>query len=191
MSSPTSSASSIGPIGMPKSSAALSMVSFFMPASSITSASSRYGVSARLTRKPGALFTGAGSRSMRPRKARASASTSARDLVVADDLDQLHARHRIEEMNADEPLRPRQSFAQLLERNARRVGGEDRAGLHLRLDAGKDLALEFEIFRHRFDDQIGAGNAVALEIGNQAVERVAHAPACCRGRSCRKARRRA
>ena len=77
MSSPTSSANSIGPMGMPKSSAALSMVSFFMPASSITSASSRYGVSARLTRKPGALFTGAGSRSMRPRKARASESTSA------------------------------------------------------------------------------------------------------------------
>ena len=50
-------------------------------------------------------------------------------------------------------------------------------GLHLRLDAGEDLALELEIFRHRLDDQIGTGNAVALEIGNEAVERVAHAPA--------------
>ncbi len=69
------------------------------------------------------------------------------------------------------------SFAQLLERDARRVAGEDRVRLHLRLDAGKDFALELEIFRHRLDDQVGAGDAVALEIGNEAIERVAHAPA--------------
>ena len=98
------------------------------------------------------------------------------DLVVADHLDKLHARDRIEEMDADQPFRPRQSLAQLLERNARRVGGEDRVRLHLRLDAGEDLALEFEIFRYRLDDQIGAGDSVALEVGNQAVEGVAHPP---------------
>ncbi len=96
------------------------------------------------------------------------------DLVVADHLDELHARHRIEEMDADQPLRPRQALAQLLERDARRVGGEDRVRLHLRLDAGKDLSLEVEHFRHRLDDQVGGGDAVALEIGDQAVERIAH-----------------
>ena len=50
-------------------------------------------------------------------------------------------------------------------------------GFHLRLDAGKDFALELEIFRHRLDDQVGAGNAIALQIGNEAVECVAYAAA--------------
>ena len=65
-------------------------------------------------------------------------------------------------------------FAQLLERNARRVGGEDGVGFHLRLDAGEDFPLELEHFRHRLDDQVGGGDAVALEVGDQTVERVAH-----------------
>ena len=158
------------------------MVSFFTPASSIAKASAKYGVSARLTKKPGALFTGAGNRSMRPRKARAVGQHLVGDLVVAHHLDELHARHRIEEVNADQPLRPRQPFAQLLQRNARRIGGEDGVGLHLRLDTGEDLAFEIENFRHRLDDQIGGGNAGAVEIRDQAIERVAHVCADCRGR---------
>jgi hypothetical protein len=40
------------------------MVSFLTPSSSITIASSMYGVSARLTKNPGSLFTGAGRRSI-------------------------------------------------------------------------------------------------------------------------------
>ena len=60
------------------------------------------------------------------------------------------------------------------ERDARRVGGEDRARLHLRLDAGKHLLLEAEVLRHRLDDQVGECDAFALEIGDQAVERVAN-----------------
>ncbi len=80
-------------------------------------------------------------------------------------------------MDADKPLGPRQPLAQLFERDARRVAGEDRARLHLRLDAGEDFALEFEIFRHRLDNQVGAGNAVALEIGDKAIERIAHSAA--------------
>ncbi len=96
---------------------------------------------------------------------------------MADDFDKLHARDRIEEVDADQPLRPRQSLAQLLERDARRVGGENGVGLNLRLDAGEDLALQIENFRHSLDDQVRGGDAFALEIGDQAVERVAHSAA--------------
>ena len=60
-------------------------------------------MSARLTRKPGALFTGAGSWSMRPRNARALAEHIGRTTWSwLDHLDQLHPRHRIEEMHADQ-----------------------------------------------------------------------------------------
>ena len=64
MSRPTVSASSIGPIGMPNASAASSTVSGAMPSSTQRIAAIRYGASTRLTRKPGALFTGSGSLSI-------------------------------------------------------------------------------------------------------------------------------
>jgi hypothetical protein len=92
---------------------------------------------------------------------------------VTDHLDELHARHRIKKMNADEPLRPWQSFAQLFERNTRRVGGEDCVGLHFRLDAGEDFPLELENFRHRLDDEIRRSHSLTLEVGDQTVDRVA------------------
>jgi len=96
-----------------------------------------------------------------------------RHLVVAHDLDQLHARHRVEEMHADEMIGPLQALAQLLQRNARGVGGENRARLHPRLGRGIDLALELERLRHRLDDEIGEAHALTGEIGDQPVERVA------------------
>ena len=49
---------------------------------------------------------------------------------MADDFDQLQPRHRIEEVQAEQPLRLRQRLAQILQRNARGVGREDRARLH-------------------------------------------------------------
>ena len=149
------------------------MVSRLTPSSSISMASSMYGVSARLTRKPGALFTGAGSRSIAAEERARLRQHVGRHLVVAHHLDQLHARHRIEEMQADELLGPLQAGAQLLQRNARRVGGEDRVRPHLRLDRGIDLALELERLRHRLDHQVGGAHALAREIGDQPVERVA------------------
>ena len=133
-----------------------------------------YGVSARLTRKPGELFTGSGSRSMAPTNASASLQHLRIGGIVADDLDQLHPRDRIEEVQPDQPLRTLQRGAQILQRNARGVGGEDRARLHARLDPGIDLLLQLELFRHRLDDEIGVAHALAVEIGHQAVERVAH-----------------
>src|SRR5213592_3603338 len=49
---------------MPNCSAAASMACLSIFSSSISMASSMYGVSARLTTKPGELFTASGSRSM-------------------------------------------------------------------------------------------------------------------------------
>src|SRR6516162_7981983 len=70
-----------------------------------------------------------------------------RGLVVPDHLDELHARYRIEEVEADEALGARQSLAQLLERDARRIGGKDRVRSHSRLDRGIDVAFEVEHLR--------------------------------------------
>ena len=53
--------SSIGPIGMPNFTAALSMAGPGMPSDSAVTASSMYGNSTRLTRKPGVPATGTGS----------------------------------------------------------------------------------------------------------------------------------
>jgi hypothetical protein len=71
-------------------------------------------------------------------------------------------------------MRPLQSFAQLLQGNARCVGGQDRVRPHPGLDAGIDLALEIEHLGHRFDYQIGGAHPLAGEIGQQAIERIAH-----------------
>ena len=92
---------------------------------------------------------------------------------MADDLDQLQPRHRIEEVQADQPLRLRQRGAQVLQRNARGVGGEDRARLHPGLERGIDLLLQLEFFRHRLDDEIGIADALAVHIRHEAIQRVA------------------
>jgi hypothetical protein len=83
MSSPTVSASSSGPIGIPNASAASSTISGAMPWSTPRIASSRYGARIRLTRKPGALFTGSGSLSICRANAAPAASNSARDSLPA------------------------------------------------------------------------------------------------------------
>ena len=77
MSRPTVSASSIGPSGMPKSRAAASISAGAMPSSSMRMASSRYGMSTRLTRNPGRLATSSGRRSSATANARARASAAA------------------------------------------------------------------------------------------------------------------
>jgi hypothetical protein len=70
-----------------------------------------------------------------------------------------------------------QRGAQILQRDAGGVGGEDRPWLHLRLDRGIDFLLEFELFRHRLDNEIGAAHALAHHVGNEQVERVAQGSA--------------
>ena len=68
----------MGPIGMPKASAASSTTSGAIPSSTQRMAVIRYGASTRLTRKPGALFTGSGSLSICRVNAAAFGTSSAR-----------------------------------------------------------------------------------------------------------------
>ena len=90
---------------------------------------------------------------------------------MLDDLDQWHLRHRIEEMDTAEPLRPLQPRHQRLEQQRRGVGGQDGVGPHRRLAAGENLRLDIDALRHRLDHQIGAGKARAGRIRRQPVER--------------------
>ena len=92
-----------------------------MPSSTQRIAAIRYGASTRLTRNPGALFTGSGSLSICRTKAAACGTSALARVRADDDLDQHHLRHRIEEMQADEARRVGQRLRDILERNARRV----------------------------------------------------------------------
>ena len=78
-------------------------------------------------------------------------------------------------MQADQATRILERRADLLEWNARRVGGEQRVGLRLRFQRHEQRLLGVEILEDRLDDHVRVRHAVAGDIGNEPVERVAHA----------------
>jgi hypothetical protein len=145
MSSPTVSASSIGPIGIPNWSAASSMVSGAIPSSTQRIAVIRYGASTRLTRNPGALFTGNGSRSicrMNAAAGRSSAGDVSRpctistSIIFATGLKKWRLTRRVRS--------PRRN---ILERDRRRVGREDGRRFGFRLDCCEQAALRVDVRR--------------------------------------------
>ena len=81
---------------------------------------------------------------------------------AADQFDQLHHRHRIHEMNADEFLRPVGRRREPRDRDRRRVGADDRVRLEHGTDLGQRLALDVLAFGHRLDHQIAVGELVDL-----------------------------
>src|ERR1051325_1299978 len=85
---PTSSSSAIGPIGIPKSTIALSSDSIVFPSSSRNPDSFNDGL-AQLARERGNRGRG-----------------DVRCQTAANDFDERHAIHRIEEVHADDVLRP-------------------------------------------------------------------------------------
>ncbi len=93
---------------------------------------------------------------------------------MADHLDQLQPRHRIEEVQADQPLRRGQRGAQILQRDAGGVGGENGARLHPRLEPGIHLLLQVQPFRHRLDNEIGIADALPRHVRHQPVKRITH-----------------
>ena len=102
-----------------------------------------------------------------------------RDLVVADHLDELHARHRIEEVHADQPLRPLQArrataSSGMLDVLVARIA----SGFIFGSIAGKDLRLSSSFSGTASMIRSAVRNALALEIGDQPVERVAHVDGC-------------
>ena len=76
---------------------------------------------------------------------------------AAHQFDQLHHRHRVHEMNADEALRPVGRGGEPGDRDRRGVGGEDRLRLQLRAELREDLALDALVLGRRLDDQVGVG----------------------------------
>src|SRR6266699_1936956 len=80
-------------------------------------------------------------------------------------------------MDAHKAFWPFETGAKLFQRNAGGIGGENGAGLHLRLNASIDFLLEIEILRYCLDDKIGAGDATVGKVGNKPIQRVADVPA--------------
>ena len=117
---------------------------------------------------------------MAPTKASACLQQLRIGAVMADDLDQLQPRHRIEEMQADAAAPAsasvvRRSCSGMLEVLVARIA----PGFIFGSSAGIDLLLQLELFRHRLDDEIGVADALAVHIGDQPVQRVAHARCAC------------
>ena len=95
---------------------------------------------------------------------------------AVDDLDQHHPRHGVEEVQPDQPARVFQRRADLLQRDAGRIGCEQRGWPGLRLQRNEQFPLGVEILEDGFDDDVGPRRAVAGYVRNQAVECVAHSP---------------
>ena len=93
---------------------------------SSSTASNRYGNSSRLTTKPGVSGTSTGVLPSSSHRARARARTSSCGLGGEDELDQLHPRHRVEDVQADEPLGPAGGGGQRGHRQRGRGGGQAR-----------------------------------------------------------------
>ena len=83
-----------------------------------------------------------------------------RDLVRlgrVDDLDERHHRDRVEEVEADQALGVLQLRADLVDRERRGVGGEDRVVGDVLLDLGEDLLLDAELLEDGLDDPVAVG----------------------------------
>ncbi len=75
-------------------------------------------------------------------------------LQPADHLDQAHHRHRVEEVQADEPLGRADAGCQLGDRQRRGVGGDHALGADLGGDLLQHLELEVEVLGGGFDHQL-------------------------------------
>ena len=83
---------------------------------------------------------------------------------AADDLDDLDELRRVEEVEAGEALGPLQLAAHLVDRERRRVGGQDRAGRRELLGPREDRALRLDLLDDGLDDELGARERL-VEIG--------------------------
>ena len=84
---------------------------------------------------------------------------------AADQFDELHARHRIHEMDADEMLRPVGDRGEPGDRDRRRVGRKHAVGLQHRAELGEDLALDVLVLRRRLDHEIAIGKGLERSSG--------------------------
>ena len=81
-----------------------------------------------------------------------------------DDFDQQHLRHRIEEVHTDQPPGIGERRGDAFQWNARRIGRQQCCRLRAGFQRRKESSLGLEILEYRFDDHIGARNAVTGDI---------------------------
>src|SRR4051794_19458102 len=80
--------------------------------------------------------------------------------VPRNHLDQAHHRRGPEEVEADHLLRTQRGVADLGDREARRVGREDRVPGGGGIQVGEDLLLDVHSFRDRLDDEVDIAELV-------------------------------
>ena len=83
-----------------------------------------------------------------------------RRLRATHHFEQAHDVRRAEEMQSDDVLRALREGGDPVHVQRRGVGGEDRTGLHRRIELAEDFFLDAHFLEHGFDDQIVAGDTV-------------------------------
>ena len=86
-------------------------------------------------------------------------------------LDELHQRHRVEEMQAAEPVRPLRRRGELGDAERRGVREKDRVRLHERLERGVGLALLLQVLDNRLDDEVARSQRVERRGAGEVAER--------------------
>ena len=120
-----------------------------------------------MTRKPGRAAAGQGQLVDLRVKASAGLHVSALRALGRDDLDQRHLRHRIEEVQADEPAGVGELCRELLEHDARGVGGEQRVGFSRGSSRANSSRLASAFSKIASMTTSALGDAVALDVGRQ------------------------
>ena len=108
----------------------------------------------------------------RPASATAVASEASSLRAPADDLDQRHLRHGVEEVQADDALGMRVASAISETRSELVLVASTRVGLRQPVELREDVALRLHRLQHRFDDEVGQLQARPFGRGADAVERV-------------------
>jgi hypothetical protein len=126
-----------------------------------------------LTRKPGALFTGSGRRSICLTKSGAALKHFGIGTFGGNDFDQRHLGHRVEEMDSDQPFRPRQHGPQVLDAQARGIGRQHCVRPDARFELLEQGLLGPGVLEDGLDHHVGLACTVPFGIGNQAIHDVA------------------
>jgi hypothetical protein len=92
--------------------------------------------------------------------ANAVASVASSVRSAANDLEQREHGDRVEEVEADHALGPRQLARPCRHRQRRGVGREDALRPDDRLELGEHLLLDVELLEHGLDDEVGVGEDV-------------------------------
>ncbi len=125
----------------------------------------------RLTTKPGVSLQRIGSLPSRSASSNAVSTASGDGELRADDLHQREHRGRVEEVHADDPLRPPGPPRHVGYRERRGVRGEHRVLPDDGLERAEELLLGVELLDDRLDDEVAFGEVGELGGRRQARER--------------------